>query len=242
MINIAICEDDDSDREILNKYIKEVMEQKKLEGILDEYTIDKYRSAEDMLPSLETIKYHIVFIDMFMGSMLGIELAKQIRIIDTQVIIIFITSSREFAIEGYSVRAYNYLVKPISLMRIQGVVSSAIDHLMEKECRYFLFPTSEGLVKEDLNDVYYIECTDRKTSINTKSKTFTCTYSINVLEEKLNQLGFVRSHRSFIVNLKHVKNFKQGALFLENGAEVFLSKYKQRHVKDRLTKYLGGQI
>ncbi|MEG0014503.1 MAG: LytTR family DNA-binding domain-containing protein [Cellulosilyticaceae bacterium] len=242
MINIAICEDDEDDRKILKKYIKEVLVKKQLEGILDNYTIYEYKNAEDMLPSLQTTKYHVVFLDMFMGNMLGIELAQRIRLIDTQTIIIFITSSRDFAVDGYRVRAYHYLIKPINLTRIQEVTHSAIDHLMEKECRYFLFPTQDGLCKQDLNEIYYIECTDRKTSIITQSKIFICTYSINALEEKLNQLGFVRCHRSFIVHLKYVRSFKQGAIFLENGHEIFLSKYKQKDVKDKLTKYLGGQL
>lgn len=242
MLNIAICEDDKVDREKLRVYIEEVLKQKSEKGIIEGYSIYQYSNAEEMQLTLENIRYDIVFLDMYMDQMTGIELAKQLREIDKKVLIIFVTSSSEFAIEGYTVRAFHYLLKPLTKMMTAEIVKSAINHRLETEGRYFLFPTEKDLVKINLNDVYFIECTTRKTLVRTKDDRFICNYSINAMEEKLENMGFVRCHRSFIIHLKYIKSFKQSIIVMENGEEVFLSKYKQKEVKEKLHEYLGGQI
>lgn len=242
MINIAICEDNEVDKSLLELYIREVMEKQLEKDLIDGYTLYKYSSGNEMIETLEKYKYHLVFLDMYMGDILGIEVAKKLREIDGQTIIIFVTSSTDFAVEGYTVRAYHYLVKPIMGLQVVEVINSAVSHILEKEDRYVLIPTLDGLTKVKLQDIYYIECVARKTLVIMRNSTFTCTYNINTLEEKLNHLGFIRCHRSFIINLKYIKTLKAGTVIMENEEEVLLSKYRQKEVRARLTEFLGGQL
>ncbi|MGL6173379.1 MAG: LytR/AlgR family response regulator transcription factor [Cellulosilyticaceae bacterium] len=242
MINIAICEDNDLDRKILEQYLQEVMENKLKKGKIESYLISTYTNGTDIMNDLEKHKYHLVFLDMYMGDMIGIEIAKKIRSLDGQTLIIFVTSSRDFAIEGYSVRAYHYLLKPIMKIQVIDTIESAIDHILEKEDRYLLLPTLEGISKIKLQDLYYIECVARKTLIVMKDEKFTCTYNINTMEEKLNNMGFVRCHRSFIINLNYISSLRTGSILMENDEEVLLSKYRQKEVRTKFTEYLGGQL
>lgn len=242
MINIAICEDNDLDREVLQKYVEIVMQQKASEGVLEEYTISNYSNGKELMDVLEKHKYHLVFLDVYIGDMNGIEIAKKLRELDGQTIIIFVTCSKDFAIEAYSVRAYNYLLKPIMKMQVIETVDSAIRHILEKEDRYLILPTVEGLSKIKLQDIYYIECVARKTLIVMKDERFICTYNINTMEEKLDTMGFVRCHRSFIINLKYVSNLKVGSILMENNEEILLSKYRQKEVRSRFTEYMGVKL
>lgn len=242
MINIAICEDNEIEKSLLETYINEVMNEKLGKQLIDTYKIYSYSSGKEMLETLETHKYHLVFLDMYMGDILGIEVAKKLREVDGQTIIIFATSSTDFAVEGYEVRAFHYLVKPIMKLQAIGAIEAAINHIVEKEDRYVLLPIQEGLIKIKVQDIYCIECVGRKTLVSILGDSVTCTYNINTLEEKLDHLGFIRCHRSFIVNLKYIKFLKNGVIIMENEQEILLSKYRQKEVKVRLAEFLGGQM
>lgn len=242
MINIAICEDNAHDQQCLRTYIEEVVESKKGKGVIRNYNIYTYNKGEDMLTALEHRRYDIVFLDVYMKQLTGMELAKYLRELDQKTIIIFTTSSTDFAIEAYNVRAFHYLLKPLSKVALQEILRSAINHKLEREACYYLFPTGEGVAKVNLNSILYVECSGRKTLVVTEEKKIPCTYSINMMEEKLDELGFARCHRSFIVNMRYVKNFKHGIVLLENEEEILMSKYKQKEVKEKVADYLGGQI
>lgn len=236
MIRIGICEDAPQDREKLEHYIRNFISKK---GI--EFSLDKFMSSEDFLEKWDNTPYDILFLDVYMDQMTGIELAKKIRKIDQNVIIIFVTSNTTHALEGYKIHAYDYLVKPLTQIDFDHTLQDVFTHLKLKGKEYFAFPTNEGELKLDLDDLYYIESNVRKTNLYLENELFICQYNINTLEEKLKSLGFIRTHRSFIVNMRKIKLLKSTEVILENERSVFLSKYKAKDVKAEFMQYLGGQ-
>lgn len=237
MIKIAICDDNLQERELLQRYINKWLGTNGME-----YILYAYESGEEMYRELKNLHFDIVFLDIYMQDMTGTELAKEIRDDNERSIIIFTTSSREHAIEAYHFRAFQYLLKPLEEVEIQQVLKDSVRHLRLRKALEYVLPTQDGVRKIHLDEIYYIESSIRKTIIHLKNETFTCTYNINTLEEKLNARGFIRCHRSFIVNLNHIKLVKQGEVLLENDLVVYVSKYKQKEVKKRLVDYCGGII
>lgn len=236
MIKIGICEDDARDREKLGQYITSFISDRGLE-----FTLDEFMSSEAFLEQWDGSHYDILFLDVYMDQITGIELAKRIRSIDDKVIIIFVTSNTTHALEGYKIHAYDYLVKPLSKIDFEQTIKDVFNHLKLKGKEYFIFPTSEGNLKINLEDLYYIESNIRKTNLYLKEELYVCQYNINTLEEKLAALGFIRTHRSFIVNMGKIKLIKATEVVLENDQSVFLSKYKAKDVKAKFMQYLGGQ-
>ncbi|MEF9960945.1 MAG: LytTR family DNA-binding domain-containing protein [Niameybacter sp.] len=235
MIRVGICEDNQYDREKLRQYILEFMAERG-----SEITLDDYESGESFLEKWDGQHYHILFLDVYMHGMTGIELAKYIRTIDEKVMIIFTTSNASHALEGYKIHAYDYLIKPIQQMDFLYTLRDITNHLVVDDEPSFIFPTSCGNLKIHLKDIYYIESNIRKTNLYLEDEQYTCQYNINTLEEKLHFAGFIRTHRSFIVNMAKIKLIKATEVILDNGDSVFLSKYKQKEVKTRFMHYLGG--
>ncbi|MDA3730422.1 LytTR family DNA-binding domain-containing protein [Niameybacter massiliensis] len=235
MIKIAICEDDSQERAKLRRYITAFAAERGAE-----LSVDDYASGEAFLEQWDGAHYHVLFLDVYMGGMTGIELAKHVRTIDEKVMIIFVTSDTSHALEGYKIHAYDYIIKPIQHIDFIHTLQDIMNHIQVDDEPAFIFPTTGGDLRLKLKDIYYIESNIRKTNIYLDGEQYTCQYNINTLEEKLLKSGFIRTHRSFLVNMARLKLIKGNEVFLENGQTVFLSKYKQKEVKVRFMHYLGG--
>lgn len=235
MIKIAICDENFQDRKNLKGYIEDFNQQYDIPCIVYEY-----ESGESLLREIASQPYHIVFLDICMKQLSGVELAKQIRVCNRQATLVFVTSTPDYALVGYTVHAYDYLLKPLDKLTFRDTLEDIYKHLETHltNDNIYIFPTTQGTLKLNLNQILYIESNNRKTMIHVEGGIYTCHYSINVLEEKLAFEGFIRTHRSFIVNHKKVQEVKASEVILEDGTSVFMSKYKQKIVKEKLTKAL----
>lgn len=235
MIKIAICDENFQDRKNLKGYIEDFNKQYDIPC-----RVYEYESGESLLREIESQPYHIVFLDIGMKQLSGVELAKQIRVCNRQATLIFLASTPDYALVGYTVHAYDYLLKPLDKITFRDTLEDIYKHIETHltSDNIYIFPTTQGTLKLNLNQILYIESNNRKTTIHVEGGIYTCHYSINALEEKLAFEGFIRTHRSFIVNHKKVKEVKASEVILEDGTSVFMSKYKQKIVKEKLTKAL----
>ena len=235
MIKIAICDENIQDRQTLKCYIKNFNQKYEIPA-----QIYEYESGKSFLEQLKEDPYHIVFLDVDMKECSGIELARQVRVCNRQATLIFVTHTTEYALMGYKVHVYDYLLKPLDAETFNLNLKDIYKHL---ETHYsknniYIFPTTQGSVKLDLSHILYAESNHRKTTIHLEDHDYICHHNINKLEEMLAFEGFIRTHRSFIVNSKKVKEIKSSEVILEDGTSVFLSKYKQKAVRERLSKSL----
>lgn len=237
MITIAICDDIEHERCRVESFVKEYMDDQQLK-----VQCFVYDSGEALCKELHEIKFDIIFLDIYMDQMTGLDVARQIREDTKESLIIFTTSSEAHALEAYSCRAFQYLLKPIEKIEMEKILKEAIQYIEQHKGIEYIIATPEGVRKVKLEDIYYIESSIRKTVIHFKEDSCICIHNINTLESKLMYYGFVRCHRSFIVNLKQVKMIKQSEIELNNGDTVFLSKYKQKDVKKQLVDYCGGRM
>ena len=217
---IAICEDVIEDARYLTSVVQSWAQEQKVS-----VNIETFPSAESFLFRYEEKRdYDILLLDVEMKKISGIELAKQIRTTDHRAEIIFTTSHFELSGEGYEVDALHYLVKPIAEEKLKAVLSKAAQKL-SVEPPSLVISCSGETVKLLEKDIQYIESFLHYIVVHTQSREYKLKENLSALEEKLSS-DFYRTHRSYLVSLKHVRKISRFAVWLDCGAEIPLARGK----------------
>lgn len=236
MINIAVCEDKKETQLLIVDYIENI-----LKNISIEYEIQKYLSGKELLESnLKDID--VLFLDIKMEKINGMDTTRKIRKVGNEIEIIFITSLIDYVQEGYEVRAYRYLLKPIEFEELKKHMLTCIKDIEINKDSYITIKNKSNRYKIYLNQIKYIEVQRKEMLIHTINKNFDIRYSLNKIEKELNLSRFIRCHKSFIVNLSHVENIKYNIAILESGEEVPISRYRYKEVKEKFLRFLGDTI
>lgn len=215
---IAICDDEQSQLQNLTKILSLYAETHQVK-----FHIDTYLSAEAFLFDNEDGKaYDILLLDVEMGKMTGVELAKNIRESNNIVQIIFITGFPDYISEGYEVSALHYLMKPVSIEKLHAVLDKAVTNLAKAEKRLCItFDRQVDYVP--LNQIMYIEAQKQYVLIYTESKTYRMKVSLTDIGMQLDEY-FFKCQRSFIVNLRNVVRINSEQVTLKNGVKVPISR------------------
>ncbi|MBS5788212.1 MAG: response regulator transcription factor [Clostridioides difficile] len=236
MIKIAICEDEKETQLLIEDQLDNI-----LKNINIEYEIQKYSSGEELLDSnLKDID--ILLLDIQMGQINGMDTARKIRELGNKMKIIFITSLIDYVQEGYEVRAYRYILKPIESKELKQHVITCIKEIETNKNKYIVIKNRSNTYKIYSNEIKYIEVQKKEMSIHTINKSFDVRYSLGKIEKDLNLDNFVRCHKSFLVNLSYVENIKLNIAILESGEEIPISRYRYKDVKEKFLKFLGDTI
>lgn len=184
-----------------------------------------FPSAEAFLFEYEEERdYDILLLDVEMRGITGIDLAKQIRREDSRAEIVFITSHFEFAGEGYEVDALHYLIKPVAEEKLKEVLSRAVERLAVELPS--LVVTSDGeTVKLYEKDILYVEAFLHYVVIHTENREYRMKESFSAFEAKLSK-DFFRTHRSYLVSLKHVMRISRTRVRLDDETEIPLARGK----------------
>lgn len=226
MIRIAICEDEKEQQELLEGYINEAFKSLSLQ-----YKLDIFSSGEELLENYSK-DFDIVLLDIQLGEINGMDTARKIRILDNKVEIVFITSLIEYALEGYEVRAYRYLVKPVKYENLKGNIINCIKEVDIKN-KYIIVKEQGNQIKLDVNEITYIEVQKENITIHTLTKTYKTKGTMSNFEKDIDCSRFFRCHKSFLVNLDHVKSIKQYVAILETSEEVPVSRYRFKETKEK---------
>lgn len=226
-MNIAICDDEKSQRDLLQKYVYEWAEKRNkkinifLFGSSEQFSF--YWSEEKTID--------LILLDIQMGEHNGVELAKKIRETDEDMQIVFITAISEYIAEGYEVEALHYLVKPIDKERLFKCLDKA--SLKEKRIdNKLLLETKQGMIKVAYHDIWYLEAFGHQCMIYTKDDAYEVKESISKMEanEELKKDSFIKCHRSYLVNLKHVSKVEKEAVVMDDGRRVSISRNSYKKV------------
>lgn len=234
MIKIGICEDEKEMQNLIESHLQNLLKN-------SEYKIEKYISGEELLQA-NFKDIDILLLDIQMGKLNGMDTARRIREVDSKMEIIFITSLIDYVQEGYEVRAYRYLLKPIELEELKKHVLNCINEIEKNKNHYILIKNKSNTYKIYSNEITYIEVQKKDMLIHTINKDFDVRYSLEKVEKDLNLDKFVRCHKSFLVNLTYVENIKSNIAILENGEEVPISRYRYKEVKEKFLRFIGDEI
>lgn len=208
-------------------------------------TIDVYNSSEDMLESLrnKTI-YDLAFLDIqFPGEMNGLEVARKLRFLNEQMVIVFISNYEEYAIDGYRVNAFRFFYKPITDEQVFECIDLAYHQwqLMTDPC--LLLESKQQMIKLAYKSIYYIESRAHYLEvhlINQSNKSVMIRQKISDILQALPAEMFVQCHRSYIVNLLYVQKISRSIVTLSNYLEIPISTKYHECLLEKFRAFFQG--
>lgn len=232
MIRVAIVEDDQNYirqlRDYLNRYKAESGESIEVMAFTDgDEIVEGYRS-----------RFDIILMDVEMRFMDGMTAAREIRRMDAEVVIIFITNMTQYAIQGYEVDALDYVLKPVSYFAFSQRLERAITRLKSRERKYIAVPVKGGVRKLDASQIYYVESRDHDLTFHTRSGSFTANCTMRQAEERLADAHFFRGNNSYLINLEHVDGIQDGCAVVQ-GELLKLSRPRKNAFLEALSDYMG---
>ena len=212
MFRIAIVEDSDDDR---NNLLSKIRKYEEEFGI--KFDIATFSSGFSFTDKLLPI-FNLIFLDINMPGINGMDTASQIRKVDENVAICFTTSLAQFAIKGYEVSAIDFILKPVEYSRIKNVISKARKDFSEENDNQILIKTSNSFSMVSLNDIEYVVADDHIIIYHTAKKEYESWDTLKNVEAKLPSPRFYRLSRSVILNLDYTKGVsRSGGVLMRNG-------------------------
>ena len=212
-MRIAICDDEKDIREILaekvNKYCPEA-------------EIFCYASGQEVLTADRMPD--ILFLDIQMPGVSGMETAQGLRARSKELILIFVTALEEYVFQAFDVGAFHYLVKPVEDEKLKTVLRRAVKR---EQCAcgdYIVVSRERQRRKIFLDSVWYFEIKGRQIDVHQEKGVFTYYEQIGLLEKQLEGKGFFRCHKSYLINLKHVEVYNRQEAILENGERIIIAR------------------
>lgn len=230
MYRFAVCDDHPADRDYVSGLIREWNQKAKIP-----LQTESYPSAEAFLFAYEENKdTDILFLDIEMGDMSGVELAKRLRRKGAGLQIVFITGYMEYIGEGYDVEALHYLLKPVTAEKLHAVLDRAMERLKTRE-HEILLSLPDSVVRLPLYEIRYLEVRKNYVTIHGEEE-YCVKRSLNELAAELDE-SFCRIQRSYIVNLRFVKKVTKTEVILKDGAVLPLSRKMYESVNQTLIRY-----
>lgn len=235
MINIGVCDDESVHRNRIKEILLDI-----LKTFNVNYEIYEYDSGESLLENYPS-NLDILIIDIQMKSINGMDTARKIRENDNDVEIIFMTSFAEFMQDGYEVRAYRYLLKPINENKIIKHITPCIKDIMRKRSNYITLNIRNYIDRIKIDSILYIETSRPNVLIYTNDNMYSIKMSMSKIEKTLKDCGFFRCHASYMINLSKVESM-YGNTVTVGGKDIPISKYKVKELKLAITNILGDII
>lgn len=236
MYRIAICEDDLAQLKYLERCIENIFEE-----IETQVEIFTFNSGKEMLKNnLE--KIDIFLLDIQMEELNGMDVAKILRENNNEAEIIFVTAIVDYIQEGYKVRAYRYLLKPIKIEDLKEHLLSCIKDIAKKRDDFVLLKTKGEVHKIPIDKILYIEVIGRDIIIHTaEGEIYTTKNSMDNIEKSLKQYNFFRCHKSYLINIDYIQTIQKTTAIV-NGEEVPISRRRINDLKDKLAESLGSVL
>ncbi len=230
-MKIAICDDREDDRCALKALLE----------AYEDFEIREYGSGKSLCGDMDYIREcGIVFLDINMDGMDGLEAARQIKAECPKVHIVLVTAYVNYALDGYKVKASRFLLKDDLEQTLQECMDD-IQREIQREERVVEFGFVEGNVRLRVDDIIYIETSRHKNVFYTQGQTFSIYKKMDELEEELKGMGFVRIHQSFLINMKYIEKISSYVMILTTGKEISVPKSRYPDVKRQYTLFKGAE-
>ena len=235
MLQIAFCDDDQS---VLDQ-LSELLDKYRVERNRD-MTFTSFHSPLELLAEVNKgLRLDVLFLDVIMPGENGISAAQEIRQYDSNVKIIFLTSSSEFAVESYTVGAYFYQLKPIWEDSFFRLMDSVLAECRKEEQHSLVLRCKSGIERIDLERLEYCEVIGRTLVFHMAGgRVLESTGSLDSLSAELEIYGnFLRPHRSFLVNMEYIQGVSYRGIRLSSLAEIPIPHGKLSEIKNRYLEY-----
>lgn len=240
MIKVAICDDDEN---IVNE-IKELLTEccNELRIVADIYTYDKGKKLEQNINQGKC--FDLLYLDIQMEEQDGIQTAKNIRKLDPNVFIIYISGYDQYIEEIFDVSASNFIRKPIKKERFQKSLQQVCEKIKVRS-HFFEFVVTNRVKRISSHEIVYFESCVRKIVVHLRNGETASFYGkINDIQKETEtiQLPFIRVHQSFLVNFEYITNRLRNEIKVVTGDCIPISRDHQKQFLAQYTKYLGREI
>lgn len=238
MLSIAICDDEIIECCNIARKVKNILEEMKISCILRQFS-----SGQELLCSPES--FDIIFLDIIMQDMDGMQTAQVFREKAFDKILIFISSSRDYVFDAYDVEAFQYLLKPVDENKLKKVLEKAVLRVKDHSQEFLIVSKERQKKKLFLDDIYYFEIKGRIIEVHGKEGVFTYYEQIGILEQNLLGKGFFRCHKSYLLNLRHVDGYNRQEAILDNEERIVIAKRRYEEFARKILEYMrrsGGIV
>ena len=238
MVNVAICDDEQTMRERLHCALVRFFRERS-----QEVRILEYVSADALLENYPA-EVDLLLLDIYMDGTDGMAAAARIRAFDQDVCIIFITTMYQRAIEGYSVRAFGFIRKPVNYTELQHELGCAMLQIQRnrEHSKFLTLRAGANTQRILIRGISYCEVRNHTILICTGGEIQEYRGQMKDLEAQLLPYGFFRCHASYLVNGRHIRRIDQTELTLTSGTVIPISQRRRKEFLDALSKYIGEQI
>ena len=223
MLRIAICDDDQA---FLSLTVSVIGQWKN--NSLD-LILETFDNGDALVLSHNETPFDIIFLDILMPQITGLETARKIRELDKNVKIVFLTSSAEFAVDSYTVKADNYLLKPFEPEKLFLCLDEITAELRNSNTT-ILVKGLRAMHRIDLQNIEYIEAQNKRVLLYLcDNRTLEATEPLYTYEQKLfNEKSFFKCHRSYIINIQQIESYSTKEIKMRSGCRIPLSRNLQR--------------
>lgn len=235
-MRIAVCEDNAKDRTLLCDYIRDYM-------IRHSYSVEifTFSDGEALLEAFPSGVFDLLLLDIFLPGISGIDTARKIRETDQYCKLMFITVSADYMPESFSVQTSGYVVKPITPENMDGAMTILYD-MLEKNSRVIEVPVGrEGTVNLSLAQIEYAESFDKSIVFYMHDRRVETHLKLSDVESMLGGEPFLRCHRSYIINMNHIKDISGDCFLMKNGRAVPIPARNRKEMRLAVTGYLAGR-
>ena len=238
MIQIAICDDEEYFHKKEKAIISNYMNQRKIS-----FQIDLYSSGKELLEKKEELqKYTMIFLDVSMEELDGIQTASRIRKFSSKVYLVFVTAFITYALEGYKVDAVRFIIKDEAcLENAIAECLTAIFNRMEHVSKKRIFAFLEGRKELLLEQILFVESNLHKLTffLQGNDVKYTMYERLDEIADILEPYHFCRIHKSYLVNLRYVEMIERYQLQLYNGTKLSIAKPRYPEVRNEVMSYRG---
>ncbi|HBI72781.1 MAG TPA: hypothetical protein DDY59_06280 [Lachnospiraceae bacterium] len=231
MINIAICDDEVPILEFVERKIDHFY-------LLRNITVNimKFTNGSSFLDACRSTTFHLVFLDIEMPDLSGIEVVSKLRSVYDDMEIVFLTSYENYVFESFQYRPLRFIRKSKIDSELEEALE-AFQKIMDSEKNYYSFFTTDGAVLWRVDDIQYMEAFQHYIYIHRKDKSIKVRGSLDKYEKGFGTWGFIRIHKSYLVSYKHIYSINANEVILTDQKRLPLSRRRNEEVKEKFIKY-----
>lgn len=234
MIRIGVVEDDPLGVDLLLSHLDRLQR-----DTGERFTVRAFSDGAHILRGYEP-QWDLLLLDIQMEHVDGMQTARRIREVDSEVIIIFVTSSPQYAVSGYQVGALSYLLKPVGYAAFARELERSLNQLRTRARRDMLISTVDGSRRRvDLADVLFVESLKHKVAVQTPETRHLVVSSMRAMEAELVEESFFRIHSGYLVNLHHVVEVEGNECRIRGGARLQISRARKQEFLSALAGSIG---
>lgn len=237
MLRVALVEDSQEEADALVGHLERYGRARNVR-----MTVARFSNAMEFMNARQV--FDLVFLDIDLPGINGMELAGLIRVYDTEVAIIFVTNLAQFAVRGYEVNALDFVLKPVSYFNFAMRMDKVARLMRRRSDGHVVIETREQTHVVSFDDLVYVAVSNHKLSYRVSgiNGLLESRGSLKAMEARLADGPFVLISSSCLVNMNYVRSYHGASLLLTNGEELYFSRPKRREATEKIAAYYGGSI